>query len=127
MKSLGRIVGILLVLFTLLSTFGTTQPVMAQSTEHWCGGTSETLNYGFSFPSGQVAHWTVNGEAFVSQATIDQVDVILDKLNADNIFVAEEVLAKHDENYMPPEAMDAIKKAEDAKAASGIAAPATTK
>jgi cytochrome c-type biogenesis protein CcmE len=49
------------------------------------------------------------------------------KLNADNIFVAEEVLAKHDENYMPPEAMDAIKKAEDAKAASGIAAPATTK
>jgi len=42
MKSLGRIVVILLVLFTLLSTFGTTQPVMAQSTEHWCGGTSET-------------------------------------------------------------------------------------
>lgn len=49
------------------------------------------------------------------------------KLNADNIFVAEEVLAKHDENYMPPEAMDAIQKAEDAKAASGNAAPATTK
>ncbi|MBA3022272.1 MAG: cytochrome c maturation protein CcmE [Gammaproteobacteria bacterium] len=49
------------------------------------------------------------------------------KLNADNIFVAEEVLAKHDENYMPPEAMDAIKKAEDAKAAAGNATPATTK
>ncbi|MBU0689756.1 MAG: cytochrome c maturation protein CcmE [Gammaproteobacteria bacterium] len=47
------------------------------------------------------------------------------KLNADNIFEAEEVLAKHDENYMPPEAMDAIQKAEDAKAASGNATPAT--
>jgi cytochrome c-type biogenesis protein CcmE len=49
------------------------------------------------------------------------------KLNEQNVFVAEEVLAKHDENYMPPEAMDAIQKAEDAKAASGNAAPATTK
>ncbi len=49
------------------------------------------------------------------------------KLNEQNVFVAEEVLAKHDENYMPPEAMDAIKKAEDAKAASGNAAPVTTK
>lgn len=35
-----------------------------------------------------------------------------------NMFVAEEVLAKHDENYMPPEVADALKKAgkwEDAK------------
>jgi cytochrome c-type biogenesis protein CcmE len=39
------------------------------------------------------------------------------KLEADNVFHAEEVLAKHDENYMPPEALDAIKKAEAAKAA----------
>lgn len=27
-----------------------------------------------------------------------------------NVFVADEVLAKHDENYMPPEVADAIKK-----------------
>ncbi|MDO8988305.1 MAG: cytochrome c maturation protein CcmE, partial [Sideroxyarcus sp.] len=39
------------------------------------------------------------------------------KLEADNVFRAEEVLAKHDENYMPPEAVDAINKAEAAKAA----------
>jgi len=26
------------------------------------------------------------------------------------VFVADEVLAKHDENYMPPEVADAIKK-----------------
>jgi cytochrome c-type biogenesis protein CcmE len=37
------------------------------------------------------------------------------KLEADNVFHAEEVLAKHDENYMPPEAADALKKAEAAK------------
>ena len=40
------------------------------------------------------------------------------KLEADNVFHAEEVLAKHDENYMPPEAADALKKAEAAKAAA---------
>jgi cytochrome c-type biogenesis protein CcmE len=38
------------------------------------------------------------------------------KLNAQNVFEAEEVLAKHDENYMPPEAMDAIEKAKGADA-----------
>lgn len=27
-----------------------------------------------------------------------------------NVFIAEEVLAKHDENYMPPEVADALKK-----------------
>jgi cytochrome c-type biogenesis protein CcmE len=33
------------------------------------------------------------------------------KLAADGTFKASEVLAKHDENYMPPEAADALKKA----------------
>ncbi|MDH5601087.1 MAG: cytochrome c maturation protein CcmE [Gammaproteobacteria bacterium] len=33
------------------------------------------------------------------------------KLNSDGIFVAEEVLAKHDENYMPPEVAESLKKA----------------
>lgn len=32
-------------------------------------------------------------------------------LDNDGIFMAEEVLAKHDENYMPPEVMDALEKA----------------
>jgi cytochrome c-type biogenesis protein CcmE len=31
------------------------------------------------------------------------------RLGADGIFRAEQVLAKHDENYMPPEAADALK------------------
>jgi cytochrome c-type biogenesis protein CcmE len=32
------------------------------------------------------------------------------RLNADHVFVADQVLAKHDENYMPPEAADALRK-----------------
>lgn len=33
------------------------------------------------------------------------------KQGEDGIFVADQVLAKHDENYMPPEAADALEKA----------------
>jgi len=33
------------------------------------------------------------------------------RLNTDNVFVADEVLAKHDENYMPPEVAEAVGKA----------------
>jgi len=33
------------------------------------------------------------------------------RLQADGAFHADQVLAKHDENYMPPEAADALKKA----------------
>jgi cytochrome c-type biogenesis protein CcmE len=42
-----------------------------------------------------------------------------------NRFVAEEVLAKHDENYMPPEVADSLKPhLNAANAASGAPAPA---
>jgi len=34
------------------------------------------------------------------------------KLNNAGLFQASEVLAKHDENYMPPEAAEAVKKAQ---------------
>lgn len=40
------------------------------------------------------------------------------KIGDDGVFYADEVLAKHDENYMPPEAGDAIDKAKHAKEAS---------
>ncbi len=33
------------------------------------------------------------------------------KLGADGLFTASQVLAKHDENYMPPEAAEALKQA----------------
>ena len=35
--------------------------------------------------------------------------VIRGKLASDGIFYAEEVLAKHDENYMPPEVLESLK------------------
>jgi len=37
------------------------------------------------------------------------------KLRPDGVFAAREVLAKHDENYMPPEVTDALKRAEHFK------------
>ena len=44
----------------------------------------------------------------------------------DGVFVAREVLAKHDENYMPPEAADALKKAQqqNQKSRSSLKEPA---
>ncbi len=37
------------------------------------------------------------------------------QLGADGVFAAREVLAKHDENYMPPEAADAVQRADKTK------------
>jgi cytochrome c-type biogenesis protein CcmE len=37
------------------------------------------------------------------------------KMNADGMFKASEVLAKHDENYMPPQVADMLKKGEQIK------------
>ncbi|RLA04176.1 MAG: cytochrome c maturation protein CcmE [Gammaproteobacteria bacterium] len=39
--------------------------------------------------------------------------VTMGKLQKDGTFIASEVLAKHDENYMSPEVADAIKQAEE--------------
>lgn len=44
------------------------------------------------------------------------------RMEADGMMHAEEVLAKHDENYMPPEAADAMKKAQDIQSTSKPAA-----
>jgi cytochrome c-type biogenesis protein CcmE len=47
------------------------------------------------------------------------------QLGADGVFRASEVLAKHDENYMPPEAAEALKRAHEAgqKAAQTLVLP----
>ena len=42
------------------------------------------------------------------------------RLGADGLFTATEVLAKHDENYMPPEAQHALDKAAQARAAQSV-------
>jgi cytochrome c-type biogenesis protein CcmE len=50
------------------------------------------------------------------------------KLGPDGLFIATEVLAKHDENYMPPEAAEALKKAQEAnqRSAKTLVLPPTT-
>lgn len=40
------------------------------------------------------------------------------KISAEGVFMADEVLAKHDENYMPPEAAEALEQAAKAQKAS---------
>ena len=45
------------------------------------------------------------------------------QLGADGVFRAREVLAKHDENYMPPEAAHALEKAGMEKAQKSIRRP----
>lgn len=45
------------------------------------------------------------------------------KVGDDGVFYAESVLAKHDENYMPPEAGEAIDKAKHLQKASESIAP----
>ena len=42
------------------------------------------------------------------------------RLDAARLFVASEVLAKHDENYMPPEAQHALDQAAQARAAQSV-------
>ena len=51
--------------------------------------------------------------------------VVQGRIEADGVMHAQEVLAKHDENYMPPEAADALKKGQAANAADKPAYPAT--
>ncbi|MGR9045158.1 MAG: cytochrome c maturation protein CcmE [Gammaproteobacteria bacterium] len=41
------------------------------------------------------------------------------KLDANGVFQADEVLAKHDENYMPPEIAESLKKPQERENANG--------
>ncbi len=49
--------------------------------------------------------------------------VALGRLDAQGTFVADEVLAKHDEKYMPPEVARSLKQGQAAAAANGAEAP----
>ncbi|RBW50012.1 cytochrome c maturation protein CcmE [Marinobacter sp. F3R11] len=53
--------------------------------------------------------------------------VAMGKLNSEGRFVADQILAKHDENYMPPEVADALEKASltGEQSMPGSAQPAT--
>lgn len=49
------------------------------------------------------------------------------RLSEDGLFHAEEVLAKHDENYMPPEAAEALKHARETNEKLGKTVSSATK
>ncbi len=66
----------LLVYFTLASA----EPVLAASL---CGDGSAP-DYGFTYNLRQ-AHWTVNWQNYASEQAVNEVDTILDQLNADSI------------------------------------------
>ena len=53
--------------------------------------------------------------------------VVQGKFAEDGVFQASEVLAKHDENYMPPEAAQAVGDAEQRAAANKKAVESATK
>lgn len=42
------------------------------------------------------------------------------RLGPEGVFIAEEVLAKHDENYMPPDVADSLKKQHEKSAATTL-------
>ncbi|NOY72738.1 MAG: cytochrome c maturation protein CcmE [Gammaproteobacteria bacterium] len=48
------------------------------------------------------------------------------RLESSNLFRAEEVLAKHDETYMPPEVAEALEKGQQAKAENDSKSTTTT-
>jgi len=48
------------------------------------------------------------------------------KINESGDFIASEVLAKHDENYMPPEVADAMEKAKFEKKYGATGKPSDT-
>jgi len=75
----------------------------------------------FKRPSGSLeAHFVLTD--YASNVTVSYTGVLPDlfregqgvicrgKLGANGVFVAEEVLAKHDENYMPPDVAETLKK-----------------
>ena len=71
----------------------------------------------------RVAQRDVNYEGILPDLFREGQSVIAHgQLGADGIFVADKVLAKHDETYMPKEVMDAMKSAQERKADGATAA-----
>jgi len=81
---------------------------------------------------GLTVHFTVTDNAYTIPVTFvgilpdlfreGQGVVAQGKLNEKGVFMAKEVLAKHDESYMPPEVKDALEKAKMKKASNDTTA-----
>jgi len=81
--SIGVGVIVMIVLALSLSVNFSTVSAGANFAAPLCGNGSAP-DYGFSYDL-QQSHWTVNWENYVSQESVDEVDSVLDSLNADTI------------------------------------------
>jgi hypothetical protein len=89
MRRIIRFSGLIVVLFALFFPVRITPTqrtiiTIRRNSSVLCGDGSQSGNYGFSYNL-QQPHWTVNGERYVSEDTMNQVDTILDRLNNDSI------------------------------------------
>ena len=71
---------------------------------------TESLKINFDLTDG-AKNFTVHYEGILPDLFREGQGIVATGVLKNNVFVADEVLAKHDENYMPPEVADALKKA----------------
>jgi len=70
---------------------------------------TESLKINFDLTDG-AKNFPVHYEGILPDLFREGQGIVATGRLQNNVFVAEEVLAKHDENYMPPEVADALKK-----------------
>ncbi|MFZ5723934.1 MAG: cytochrome c maturation protein CcmE [Pseudomonadota bacterium] len=86
---------------------------------------ADSLHVEFALTDGQGTFTVVHDGILPDLFREGQGILATGRLAADGRFAAEEVLAKHDENYMPPEVKDALEKAgHPGGAAAGEGQPA---
>lgn len=85
MKRTLSVIVFVLIVVSLLVGIPTNKATAStfQQDKHWCGNGSEADNFGFTYALTQ-PHWTI-GNDLVSEQTMADVDVILDKLNSDKL------------------------------------------
>jgi len=84
---------------------------------------TQSLNIAFDLTD-SANNFTVNYEGILPDLFREGQGIVATGKLKGNVFVAEEVLAKHDENYMPPEVAEALKKSGKYEAAKDMEHPA---
>jgi len=83
---------------------------------------TQSLNIAFDLTDNS-NNFTVNYEGILPDLFREGQGIVATGELKGNVFVAEEVLAKHDENYMPPEVAEALKKSGKYEAAKNMQHP----
>jgi len=83
---------------------------------------TQSLNIAFDLTD-NTNNFTVNYEGILPDLFREGQGIVATGELKGNVFVAEEVLAKHDENYMPPEVAEALKKSGKYEAAKNMEHP----